>query len=144
MTEPVRILLAQPDARGRLRVMSALRSRYVLLPLGPGEDPVRAMRVHRPSLVLLEVPRARSGNTLRACRAMKTDAGSPPRVALLDPRGRLRHPQAAVESSLADGYLGVEGDDAALRAFVEAVLRGERPVTAGPPRKDWWAGLLGG
>lgn len=133
--ERLRVLLAQPDARGRLRVMSALGGRYDLVPLAPDEDPLRAVRSHRPALVLLEVPRGRSQNTMRACRAIKTDAGAPPRVALLDPQGRLTDPRAFLEACLADGYLGLELDDEDLRAFVREVLAGQRPVREGPPRR---------
>ena len=136
----VRVMLAQPDARGRLRVVEALRDRYELMPLGPGEDPVRAVRSQRPALVLLEVPRAQSGNTLRACRAIKTDAGTPPRVALLDLRGRLSHPRNAVEGCLADGYLGRELASAELAGFVADVLAGKRPIIEGERRRR---GLLG-
>lgn len=130
MSERPRVLLATPDARERLRLLSALRESCELSPLGPGEDPLRATRALRPEVVLLAVPRSQVQNTLRACRAIKTDAGAPPRVALIDPGRRLSHPDQAVQASLADGYLGLELPDEELVAFVRAVLAGERPVRA--------------
>lgn len=133
MSERPRVLLATPDPRERLRLLAALRDAFELLPLSQGEDPMRATRAQRPALVLLSVPRAHAQNTLRACRAIKTDAGSPPRVALVDPGRRLHHPSQALEASLADGYLGQELPDEELRAFVQQVLAGERPVREGPP-----------
>lgn len=129
-----RILLAQPETRSRLRVTAALRGRYDLVPLAPGDDPLRAVRSVRPALVLLEVPRHQSANSLRACRAIKTDAGSPPLVALLDLGQQVRTPRAAVEACLADGYLSAELDDDQLRAFVADVLAGRGPMRQGPPR----------
>ncbi|MCK6504069.1 hypothetical protein L6R53_11815 [Myxococcota bacterium] len=131
MSERPRVLLATPDARERLRLLSALRDLFELMPLAPGEDPLRACRAQRPAAVLLSVPRHQVQNTLRACRAIKTDAGAPPCVALVDPSRRLSHPDQAVQASLADGYLGLELPDEELVAFVRAVLAGERPVRAG-------------
>jgi len=138
------VLLALPDARSRLRVTAALRGRYDLVPIEPNGDPLRAVRSERPQVVLLQVPRGQTANTLRACRAIKTDAGSPPLVALVDPRRRLSDPVAALEASLADGYLGDHLDDEALRSFMDELLAGRRPVRAGPPRgRGLWQRLRG-
>ncbi|NOY27133.1 MAG: response regulator transcription factor [Oligoflexia bacterium] len=133
-TGRVSVLLAVTAPRLRLRIMAALRDRYSLTPLGPGEDPLRAARSLRPKLVLLAVPRSHSAATLHACRAIKTDAGTTPLVALVDVDARLSHPSSAVEAASADGYLGMNLDDADLLAFVQAVLDGERPVRASPDR----------
>lgn len=143
-TEPISVLLAVPDPHLRLGLLAALRDRYSLTPLGPGEDPLRAARRLRPSLVLLAVPRSRSAATLHACRAIKTDAGTAPLVALIDVNARLSHPNSAVEAASADGYLGMDLEDADLLAFVQAVLSGERPVCVSPDRpRGLLARLLG-
>ncbi|RME23862.1 MAG: hypothetical protein D6798_12600 [Deltaproteobacteria bacterium] len=146
MTEPLRpsVLLALPDPRSRLRVTAALRGRYDLVPIEPGGDPLRAVRAVRPRAVLLQVRRGQTANALRACRAIKTDAGNPPLVALVDPRRRLSDPVAALQASLADGYLGDEPEPAALRAFMDELLAGRRPVRAAPVRRrGLWRRLRG-
>lgn len=130
-----RVLLAVPDTRERLRLVEALRDRFDLTPLPVDEDPVRVTRSLRPQLVLLSVPRGRTGATLRACRAIATDAGSPPRVALIDGGCRLTSPETALQACLGDGYLGLELPDDQLVAFVSDVLAGKRPVLVGEPRR---------
>ncbi|MCB9781147.1 MAG: hypothetical protein H6742_21450 [Alphaproteobacteria bacterium] len=128
------VLLAVQDTRTRLRLLAALGAAFDAVPLAVDDDPVRAVRQQRPAIVLLEVPRGRSGNALRACRTIKTDAGTPPAVALVDVEGRLEEPLAAVEACMADGSLGTVEDEQAVRAFVHDVLAGRRPVVPAAAR----------
>lgn len=130
-----RLVLAIPDPRVRLRLVAALGARAELHPLASGEDPVRSCRSLRPELLLLAVPATRPAEALATSRAIKTEPGAAPRVVLVDPERHTRHPQAALESALADGYLGLELDEAALWAFLDEVRQGKRPVRAGEPPK---------
>jgi len=130
-----RLLVAVPAAHERLKLVAALRDAFEVHALESGQDPVREARRLHPALVLLAVPRGKQGEALRACRAMKTDAGSVARVVLYDPHGRLSEPESALDASLADGYLG---DEAALLEVAEAALRGEVLVREGPHKRGWW------
>lgn len=122
-----KVLIADPNPKGRLVALDALRERWEVVPLPDDEDPVRATRRLRPALLLLAVPAGRSQGALRACRSLKTEA-SPPRVALLDRDGRLADPEETMRSYLADGVLAGSFDAELLKKFVAGVIAGERPV----------------
>lgn len=135
MSPGARLVLAIADTRVRLRLVAALGARAELHPLATGEDPVKACRSLRPELLLLAVPRTRPADALATSRAIKTEPGTRPRVVLVDPERNTRHPQSAMESALADGYLGLDLDEAALWAFLDEVRKGQRPIRAGDPPK---------
>lgn len=132
MRERPRLLLVLPDARARLRLVAALGTRAELHALAEGEEPLRLARSLRPDLVLLAHGRRSTAELLALSRGLKTEPGHCPRVVLFDPEGRLRHPMAALESGLADGILGRDLGEEPLWTFLDRVLRGERPVEAGP------------
>ena len=111
-------------------MVDALRGDFVVSIPGPGENPLRAVRRLRPIVVLLAVPRNRSGEAVRTCRLIKTDSSAPPLVGLLDPRGRIRRPERTLPTALADGYLGGRVQAGELLEFTRALLAGERPVTS--------------
>ena len=143
MSERPRLLVADPNPASRLAVLNALREPYEVIPLPEEEDPVRATRRIRPSALLLAVPSGRAQGALRACRSLKTEA-NPVKVAVLDPGGRLSKPEEAIEAWLADGILTGMAEPEALRAFVAAVLAGERPVVLGVvPGRGWIERLTG-
>jgi hypothetical protein len=133
------VLVADPDVRGRLWVVDSLRGGFAVSIPGPGENPLRAVRRLHPDAVLLAVPRGRSGEAERTCRLIKTDSGSPPLVGLLDQWGRVRRPERALSSALADGYIGGRIEAGELVAFTAGLLAGERPVVVHKPPP----GLLG-
>lgn len=128
MTAPVRLLLSDPDARVRLRAVAVLRDEFDLVTLEPGEDVIRAVRRLRPALMLLAMPRARMTEALRVCLSLKTDAGTPPLIGLVDRWKRLGDPQRTLETCLGDGYLGGRASGDELLAFARALGDGVRPV----------------
>ena len=143
MSAPSRLLLSDPDARARLRAVAALRDDFDLVTLDPGEDAVRAVRRLRPVLMLLAMPRARMTEALRVCRVLKTDAGTPPTIGLVDRWGRLGDPDRTLESCLGDGYLAGKATNEALVAFARALERGERPIHRFEPELGLVGKLLG-
>ena len=54
-------------------------------------------------------------------------------MGLTDAWSQLRHPDAALTGCHGDGYLGGVPDEAGLRAFVQELLTGRRPVHLHPP-----------
>jgi hypothetical protein len=126
--ERVRLLLTDPDVRGRLRVLTALREHYDVQTLGPDETTLKATRRLRPELVLLAMPRGRLEETGRWCRAIKTDAGEPPLVGIVDRFGRVEDPEAMIKSCLGDGYLGGVPGPQDLLDFLSALRVGRRPL----------------
>jgi len=125
------LLVADPDVRGRLWTVDALRAGYSIETLSPGEAPLRAARRVRPRLMLLGVPRGRANEAIRTCKMVKTDSVGSPLVGLLDPWCRLARPQQSVSRALADGYLGGQVSVGALQEFVQALIRGDKPIQEG-------------
>lgn len=126
------VIVRDPDPTRRLAWVSALSARYEVSAPGD-EEPLRLIRRVRPALVLLTVAEGRPGEASALCRAIKTEAGSPPRVGLLDPGGRLTEPAAAAQACLADGLLGGTPPDLDARLrFVADTLAGAKPVTLFP------------
>lgn len=123
-----RVLVVDDRPRDRLHVVAALAGRFDVFPLPTGEEPLRAARARRPDLVLLSLGGGGADEALRVCRTLRTDVRPIDRVAVYA-RGRPPRPAEAVRDTwLADGYLAGEFDGPAIVAFVEAVLRGERPM----------------
>ena len=123
MTRPLpKLLLVDPAARDRLRVMAALTGLADVHTPEPTDDPVRLVRHTRFDLVLVALPRLAARRGLSLCRTLKTDGGRPPPVGLLDPWRRLRDIPGALEDSLADGYLGGAVDPSVL-ARMDVVQR---------------------
>jgi len=136
------LLVADPDVRGRLWTVDALRSGYSIETLSPGEAPLRAARRVRPRVMLLGVPRGRSVEVIRTCKMVKTDSVSAPLVGLLDPWCRLAKPTQLLPRSLADGYLGGPVSADSLQEFVQELLRGEHPIREGSPCSGFFKKLL--
>ncbi|MEL6349391.1 MAG: hypothetical protein AAFV53_40185 [Myxococcota bacterium] len=134
-TGPISLLVADPNVRGRLAVVDALRGACAVHIPGPGESPLRALRRIHPAVVLLAVPRGRANEAVRTCRIMKTDSSKPPRVGLLDPRSRLLFPERSVSAALADGYIGGALHTQSLLDFVQALHNGDRPMIQPPPSR---------
>lgn len=65
-----------------------------------------------------------------------------PRVALVDRTGHTRDPAQVCDLWLADGYLSGPSDVGQLLTFVEAVVRGDRPVVAPEERRGTLARFL--
>jgi hypothetical protein len=136
------ILVADPDVRGRLWIVDVLRVDFAVSIPGPGEDPLRAARRLRPEAVLLAVPRGRSTEALRTCRAIKTDSESPPLVGILDQWGRTGRPERTLSDALADGYLGGRVLPDEVIAFARDVLAARRPVVSNTPPPGFMRRLL--
>ena len=129
MSQLGRLLLVDPDVRGRLRAVSALSDFFEVGTCQDGEDPLRAARRWRPRLVMLGMPRPRSKEVRRACHAIKTDTISPPLVAIVDPFCKEAHPDVLLADTMGDGYLGGKVTPDQLVAFAQAVIAGQRPIT---------------
>lgn len=139
------LLLVDPAARDRLRVMAALTGIADVHTPEPSDQPVRLVR-HTPfDLVLVALPRLAARRGLSLVRTLKTDGGRPPPVGILDPWRRLRDIPAALEDSLADGYLGGAATQADFAHFVAALHTGQQPrIERPPPPRSMWGRLRGG
>ena len=123
-----RLLFTDADVRGRLRVLTALREHYDIQTLDPDENTLKGTRRLRPELVLLAMPRGRMEETGRWCRAIKTDAGEPPQVGIVDRYARVDNPEAMVKACLADGYIGGVPEPEDLILFLRALKAGDGPI----------------
>jgi DNA-binding response OmpR family regulator len=137
-----RLLLVDPAPRSRLPLVAALRERWTVVVPDPGEEPVRRARKERPAVVLLVVHRGELQRMQRTARILKTEAGRPPPVGLLDPRHHVRDVQALLDACGADGYLGGRTTDEQIREFARALAAGERPVERGTPAGSLLGRLL--
>lgn len=142
-----RVLLVDPATRDRLRVMAMLQGVADVHSPELGQDPVRLVRHTRYDAVLMALPRLAARRGLHLCRTLRTDAGTPPPVGLLDPWRRL--PDAAVsgalEDSLADGYLGGATSPEALHTFLTQLIHREQPCVKGTaPARSLWGRIRGG
>ena len=137
------VLVVDESPRVRLRAVAALAGPFEVEPLPTGEDALRVARARRPELVLFAIHRANADDVLRMCRTLRTDVRPIERVGVYAVGRPPRPADVVMEAWRADGYLAGEWDGAALRAFVEAVLRGERPVRL-PPADDGVLGRLVG
>lgn len=126
------LLLVDPAPRSRLPLVAALKDAWTVAVPDAGEEPVRRARRDRPTVVLLVVQRGELQRMQRTARILKTEAGRPPPVGLLDPGRRVRDPRALLEACDADGYLGGAAPPDAIRAFARAVAAGERPIHTVP------------
>lgn len=122
------VLVADPDARARLKAVAALRGSFEVTTLDAGEEIVRGVRRLRPDLVLLAMPRARMNEALRSCRTVKTDGGHPPIVGLVDRWRRVTDADNTLAACKADGYLGGKAEADDFLAFALSLDAGERPV----------------
>lgn len=128
-----RLLLVDERAARRLSAVAALSARFEVVPVGDGEDPLRAARSHRPDLAIVVVARRKPEMSLRLCRMLRTDLRPVPCVGLVDP-GPTPRPAAEVQLHwLADGYLAMACSPEELLAFGDALWRGERPCVEAPP-----------
>ncbi len=125
-----RVLIADDVPRQRLLTVAALAPHFEVFPLPEGDDPLREARARRPELVLLSLSRTAPDAVLRICRTLRTDIRPIERVAVYTAGRPLRSVEQVCEVWRADGYLAGDFDGADLVSFVEAVLRGERPVRA--------------
>jgi hypothetical protein len=126
-----RLLLLARGARERLRLVDALAATYEIEALGPDEEAWRALRRSRPALVLIALAEGGAADALFTLRAIRTEAGQPPPVALFDPHGALGAP----DHPLPDGIFTGEATPEALLAFLSALRAGARPRVEGPRRK---------
>ena len=55
-----KLLVADPNPASRLVALDALREDFDVVPMPEDDDPLRATRHHRPAVLLLAVPGARS------------------------------------------------------------------------------------
>lgn len=133
------LLLVDPAPRSRLALVAALREHFTVVVPDPGEEPVRRARRERPDVVLLVVHRGELQRMQRTARILKTEAGRPPPVGLLDPGLRIRDARALLDACGADGYLGGTAPEGGALEFAQALQRGEAPVT----RHGRSGGLLG-
>ena len=139
------LLLVDPNTRDRLRVMAALTGLADAHTPEPSDDPVRLVRHSRYELVLVALPRLAARRGLSLCRTLKTDGGRPPPVGILDPWRRLRELPTALETSLADGYLGGEATPETLARFLDGLRSGTQPRLELPaPPRSLWGRLRGG
>jgi len=120
-----RLLIVDSDPRSRLGWLDALREDFEIDVAQRGEIPVRRVRSGHPAVVVLRLSRGRLQETLRWSRTIKTDSDRPPPVGIFDPGGRIRVPEEALESSMADGLLRGEAPLEAKRDFVLGLLRGD-------------------
>lgn len=126
-------MLVEPEVARRLEAVAALASRFDVIPVGEGEDPLRVARARRPDLAVLFVRARRADATLRLCRTLRTDVRPIARVGIVDRTGDPSPAAQAMGHWMADGYLAGAVPVADLVAFVDAVWRGERPVRLEAP-----------
>ena len=140
-----RVLLVDPTTRDRLIVVSGLQGVADVSTPEPNDHPVRLVRRESFDAVLIALPRLAATRGLGLVRTLKTDAGRPPPVGVLDPWRRLRDIPGAMESSLADGYLGGSVDADVLASFLADLRAGTRPVVERPsPPRSVWGRIRGG
>ncbi len=139
MSDRPGVVVADPDARSRVRAMNALAEAFEVESPPPGEPLARTVRRLQPAIVLLAMPRNRMNEALRTCRRLKTEPRHHPVVGLLDRWARLDDPEAALDRCLGDGYLAGRAGPEDYLAFARALARGERPVVLLEPE----LGLLG-
>ena len=67
---------------------------------------------------------------LRVARQIKTEAGEPPRVGLLDPRGRIPNAKDVLNEGMADGVFQSNIEPQSVEEFIEKMAAGT-PVSIG-------------
>ena len=92
-----------------------------------------AVRQHHPAWVLLGVG-SRWSVSADLCRRLKTEAGQPPHVGLVDAKGRIQHPQEVAQTCLADGIFQGEVVPGTIASFVRD-LSSPSPVFVGEPSR---------
>lgn len=125
------LLLVDPAPRSRLPLVAALREHWVVSVPEPGEEPLRRARKDRPRIVLLVIHRGELQRMQRMARLLKTEAGHPPPVGLLDPGNRVRDPRALLDACGADGFLGGVQPAGAVQSFAVALAEGQQPFEPG-------------
>ena len=123
-----KVVLVDPDARGRLRLVAALHDHFEVVVPEEGEELVRAVRRYRPQVVVLAMPRGRLNAASRECRTIKTDGRDPPAVGLTDRWCRVADPKATLSTCMGDGYLGGQVEAAEIRRWVRQLADGKSPV----------------
>lgn len=145
MTTLPRVLLVDPTTRDRLIVVSGLQGVADVFTPEPHDRPVRLVRRECFDAVLIALPRLAARRGLGLVRTLKTDAGRPPPVGVLDPWRRLRDIPGAMEESLADGYLSGDADAEVLARFLSELRSGMRPLIDRPsPSRSIWGRIRGG
>lgn len=127
------MLVVDDDPRRRLLVVAALASRFDVIPLPSGEDPLRAARARRPELVLFALTRARSDETLRYVRTLRTDVRPIEHVGVYAEGAPPRPAPVVMETWRSGGYLAGDLDPTTLLGFAERVLSGDDPVRVPDP-----------
>lgn len=127
-----RLLVIDDHPARRLESTATLAPLFDAFPLAHDEDPLRAARTRRPDIALVTLARRDAEAGLRLVRTLRTDPRPVPRVGVLEHPPYARGPWVAMELWMADGWLGLPADAAALRAFTEALWRGDRPVRRPP------------
>ena len=117
-----RLVIALRAAHLRLALIDTLRDRFTIHPVSEIEEAVRLVRQHRPQVVLLGVS-LRWMEGVRVARQIKTEAGEPPGVGLLDPRGRIQQPAEVVVDCMADGVFQAALDPGAVERFIDQMER---------------------
>ncbi len=130
--EKKKLLIVDDDPRRRLVVVSVLSRRFDVFPLPGGEDPLRAARSRRPDLVLFALDKRNVDDVLRYCRTLRTDVRPIDRVAVYTTGRPVRTTEIVCDLWRADGHLAGVIDGARIDAFVDALMRGERPVSLPP------------
>ena len=124
-----RMVIALRATHVRLRLIDSLRTQYTIHPASETEAAVRLVRQHRPQMVLLGVG-MRWKETLRVARQIKTEAGEPATVGILDPRGRIPKALEALSESMADGIFQSPLEPLAVVDFIEQMGNG-KPICIG-------------
>jgi DNA-binding NarL/FixJ family response regulator len=119
-----RMVIALRATHIRLSLIDTLRTQYTIHPASEIEGAVRLVRQHRPQLVLLGVG-MRWKEALRVARQIKTEAGEPAIVGLLDPRGRIPKPNEALSEGMADGIFQSTLEPKSVEKFVEQMAHGK-------------------
>lgn len=122
-----RLLLVDDDATWRLRLVGPLSVTFDVVPVGRGEDPVKAARQSRPDLAVLAVHHARPESTLRLSRVLRTDVRPVARIALYDDRPPAFRIHEVQNNGVVDGYIAPVERPEEVVALAEAVWRGEHP-----------------
>ena len=127
-----RMVIALRATHVRLKLIDILRTNYTIHPTTEPESAVRLVRQHRPHFVLLGVG-VRWKETLRVARQLKTEAGEPATVGILDPRGRIPNPLEALSEGMADGIFQSTLDPNPVLEFIEKIGTEEAPICIGQP-----------
>jgi len=138
----VSLLIAMREAHVRLALVDGLRGHYAVHSVADSTMVMVASRQHHPAIILLGVG-SRWTVATDLCRRLKTEAGQPPRVGLIDTKGRIQHPEEVARTCLADGVFQSDVTLAAVVGFVGDITTSPPAFVGAPSHRGWIRRWLG-